>query len=547
MSMKSNGAPHDARAGRHRLVALALAAMLPIALFAAFAVKSVYDGHRAAEETRRREVGQALASAVDARLGSSFQALRILASSSPLDVATFDAADLEERARRIGADTGDWAVLLGPPPDYVTLANSRRSPGVRFPPLRTPEVAAAIETPLRAVFEQRRPALSNLFRGPIVGDLVLVAFMPVIRDGRVSHALAGGLEPSVFRTLLTEQGLRDGVFAFIVDGNNRIIAHSVEAGGPPAGTSVPAWLAAARERASESVVVGPGLLGTDNVYAFARLDLAPEWQVVLAQPVEMVNAAAWRSAGWLPLGGGALALGAGLAVWATRREAVRNAEAEADALRAGRAEVERLHAGLPAVIFLRRAWPDGSSRLVYRGGDTETVFGWPAEAIAEAQDFRRLIHPGDTTLPQTIPQLLRDGHVSYDWRMRQPSGGWRSIHTLMRVLSRRPEGGAEIVGYNVDVTSQRQAEERAMAAANLASLGEMAAGLAHEMKQPLQSISLAAEVAQIALVRGNCVFHVMVGVVCTASWARIPRDRGQGFHGIAGTRVRVPETGLPTI
>ena len=44
-----------------------------------------------------------------------------------------------------------------------------------------------------------------------------------------------------------------------------------------------------------------------------------------------------------------------------------------------------------------------------------------------------------------------------------------------------------------------------------------------------------------------CVFHVIVGAVSTASWARIPRDRGQGFHVIAGTRVRVPETGLPTI
>ena len=40
-----------------------------------------------------------------------------------------------------------------------------------------------------------------------------------------------------------------------------------------------------------------------------------------------------------------------------------------------------------------------------------------------------------------------------------------------------------------------------MAASRLASLGEMAAGLAHEIKQPLQSISLAAEIAQLAIRR----------------------------------------------
>ena len=43
-----------------------------------------------------------------------------------------------------------------------------------------------------------------------------------------------------------------------------------------------------------------------------------------------------------------------------------------------------------------------------------------------------------------------------------------------------------------------------------------------------------------------CVFHVIAGVVSTASWAGIPREGGQRFHGIAGTWVQVPEPGLPT-
>ena len=55
----------------------------------------------------------------------------------------------------------------------------------------------------------------------------------------------------------------------------------------------------------------------------------------------------------------------------------------------------------------------------------------------------------------------------------------------------------------VDVTEERAAEARAAAAARLTSLGEMAAGLAHEMKQPLTAIALAASNAERAADRGD--------------------------------------------
>ncbi|WP_431301357.1 sensor histidine kinase [Sediminicoccus sp. BL-A-41-H5] len=72
-------------------------------------------------------------------------------------------------------------------------------------------------------------------------------------------------------------------------------------------------------------------------------------------------------------------------------------------------------------------------------------------------------------------------------------------------MARRLDGTCEIVGYILDVSAEREAQARAMSAARLASLGEMAAGLAHEMKQPLQSISLAAEMGQIAATEGDIV------------------------------------------
>jgi phosphoglycerate-specific signal transduction histidine kinase len=59
------------------------------------------------------------------------------------------------------------------------------------------------------------------------------------------------------------------------------------------------------------------------------------------------------------------------------------------------------------------------------------------------------------------------------------------------------------VGYVLDVSAEREAQARALAAARLASIGEMATGLAHEIRQPLQSMSLSAELAQLALRKGD--------------------------------------------
>ena len=60
-----------------------------------------------------------------------------------------------------------------------------------------------------------------------------------------------------------------------------------------------------------------------------------------------------------------------------------------------------------------------------------------------------------------------------------------------------------MVGYILDIHAERAAAARAAASGRLAALGEMAAGLAHELKQPLAIISLAAENAARALRAGK--------------------------------------------
>ena len=187
-------------------------------------------------------------------------------------------------------------------------------------------------------------------------------------------------------------------------------------------------------------------------------------------------------------------------------DAQEEGERRAAALRAGRAEVERLHAGLPTSVFLSVVTLDGDSVRIdcrYQAGDTASVFGWPEEEIAAMPDIGAIADTGQVPRTAQFRKAVETGEHAWEWRVRRKDGGWSWIRTRVRRLDRLPDGGTEVVGYSLNIDREREAEARAMAAGRLASLGEMAIGMAHEIRQPLQAISLAAEVAQLATQRGD--------------------------------------------
>lgn len=105
---------------------------------------------------------------------------------------------------------------------------------------------------------------------------------------------------------------------------------------------------------------------------------------------------------------------------------------------------------------------------------------------------------GDTTLSERVAKLMADGTGSWEWRLRQPDRGWAWMRTHARRLEGGISGQDEFVGYVFNVSRERDAESRALVAARLASLGEMSANIAHELRQPLQVVSVSAEMAQLA-------------------------------------------------
>lgn len=487
---------------RFAIMLVSLTTLLPVVVFAGYAVFTALSSYRLADDIRLRSTARALASAVDAELGRYVTALETLAHSPLLDDPV-DIDAVEARFRTVAEQLGGWIVLIGQSPGYQMLANTRRNHGSGLPPALPAGSPSTLSDPIAGVFRDGRPAVSDLFIGPVVERTVLAAMVAVDRPGQPRRVLALAFAPERLQALLARQNLPDENFSAIADGQLRVIAFSRDMAGENLGTAAPEWMLAALQDQHSTLVIGPGWRGHDIVYAVERLRQAPRWTVAVAEPLALHGSSGWTALRWALIGGVALGIGMLGVVWANRRATIMEARREADALRAGRAEVERLLGGLPAVIFLREMAPDGSSRRVYRGGDLEAVMGWPTEFLQARNDFDDMAHPEDGTLGQLGIQLLRDGHLSHEWRMRQPDGGWRRLHSITRVLTRRPDGCAEVLGYTIDVTARRAAEERAMAAARMASLGEMAAGLAHEIKQPLQTMSLAADLALISLRRGR--------------------------------------------
>jgi C4-dicarboxylate-specific signal transduction histidine kinase len=187
------------------------------------------------------------------------------------------------------------------------------------------------------------------------------------------------------------------------------------------------------------------------------------------------------------------------------RRALMEAEAAAAADREAQAELERLLAASPAAVYAGKLRIDEagdamSIRKRFMSLNTERVVGWPAGALSDEGAIADKLDPADLDARREFRRkLVRSGIAAGEYRLRDPAGQWRWIREEARVVAPERDGTLEIVSYLSDITEQRRVQAQALAASKMASLGEMAAGMAHELNQPLAVVSLAAENAAEAL------------------------------------------------
>ena len=160
---------------------------------------------------------------------------------------------------------------------------------------------------------------------------------------------------------------------------------------------------------------------------------------------------------------------------------------------------------------------DAEGRIVYTGPSVRRLLGYTPEEIVggSTADF---IHPDDqkraTGLIREV--LSNPGRAfSLEYRVRHKDGAWRWFEAYGRTLSpTSPDDG--LVANARDITERRQAQEQASRYAEslerslhdlrvaqdrlvqqekLASLGQLTAGIAHEIKNPLNFVNNFSELA----------------------------------------------------
>lgn len=128
------------------------------------------------------------------------------------------------------------------------------------------------------------------------------------------------------------------------------------------------------------------------------------------------------------------------------------------------------------------------------------IVGRPPRPLPPSrEEFLTFIHPDDRARYQRVREALsQDGSATAtcEFMIRRPDGTIR--HVVSHMLSMPIAGTAlpHVYGFMADVTVEHELRRQAEISTNLATLGAMASGIAHELSQPLAVIALAAGVIE---------------------------------------------------
>jgi signal transduction histidine kinase len=133
----------------------------------------------------------------------------------------------------------------------------------------------------------------------------------------------------------------------------------------------------------------------------------------------------------------------------------------------------------------------------------ERITGWPPSVFQDLDRWHRAIDWTSYPPGQPLPErLLLEPEAEAEYRLRRPDGTWIWLRENCRVVG-RDATGVEVLGVLADVTREHELAQQAELAARAATQGIVAAGLAHDLKQPLQVISYAAQNGLEALACGD--------------------------------------------
>jgi two-component system, LuxR family, sensor kinase FixL len=124
-----------------------------------------------------------------------------------------------------------------------------------------------------------------------------------------------------------------------------------------------------------------------------------------------------------------------------------------------------------------------------------------------------MVHPADRARWQQARNELEVGMRSMDieYRIIHPDGSLRYVHHIAQTTRSSDGRVLRQVGTLHDITDRRRAEDEARQMQDrithfgrISTMGEMAAGIAHEVNQPLTAIATYAQACQRLIANGEC-------------------------------------------
>lgn len=293
---------------RGRLVVLALLCVLPGLAMLALFIQQSFQRERAMAVNDALAQVRTLSATLQRELLHTESALLALATSPALERG--DLREVHTMATRALPNLhADSIVLVRQ--DRQMLMSTRRSLDTQLPRLKDAPV-------LDQVLAGRKVGLSDLFYGPIAGDLIIGIGVPVLQDGKVSGALTATMSPERFGKLLEDLHLAPTWRASITDASGHIVGRN-HAHHSFVGRAVPAENLKRMRAVPEGTFEVTSFDGVPMLTAFKTVP-GQQWIVAVGIPLNEVTGPAVERATWLvAVTLLAVGIGLGLALLAGRR------------------------------------------------------------------------------------------------------------------------------------------------------------------------------------------------------------------------------------